>query len=281
MIAKNLMIVLGSIALITTGCSNLNLNGKQDNQTKQSEKKPQQQTAVKQNTDEKQSGSLPAPKAAQDPLSLQAIYFNEIKQVNGKNRIQNPANLLALVNKNFYLPDQYIPSDLVRPAVSFSFGNQNLEKALLRKVAAQALEKMFSDAKKAGIELFAVSGYRSFTRQKILFDAEVKHVGEEKAEQAVAVPGSSEHQSGLAMDIGSKSTNFYLTEGFSNTKEGKWLAENAHRYGFILRYPKGKEAITNYEYEPWHFRYVGEQAAAVIYEHKWSLEEYFHEVKKI
>jgi D-alanyl-D-alanine carboxypeptidase len=97
----------------------------------------------------------------------------------------------------------------------------------------------------------------------------------------VAIPGSSEHQSGLAMDIASKSTDLNLTEGFAETIEGKWLAENAHRFGFILRYPKGKEAITNYEYEPWHFRYVGEKAATVIYQHDWTLEEYFKEVKKI
>jgi D-alanyl-D-alanine carboxypeptidase len=72
-----------------------------------------------------------------------------------------------------------------------------------------------------------------------------------------------------------------LSEKFGETKEGKWLAENAHRYGFILRYPKGKESITGYKYEPWHFRYVGADAAAVIYEKKWTLEEYFNIVKKI
>lgn len=216
-----------------------------------------------------------------NPLTLEAVYFNDIKQVNGKNIIQNPSNILALVNKSYILPDRYIPEDLVRPKVAFSFGEQNLEKSYLRKDAGQALEKMFASAKDLGIELYAVSGYRSFIRQKALLDAEIHNVGEEKAIQAVAVPGSSEHQTGLAMDIGAKSTNFYLSEGFANTKEGIWLAENAHRFGFILRYPKGKEAITNYEYEPWHFRYVGVKAAEIIYKNKWTLEEYFNEVKKI
>ena len=151
----------------------------------------------------------------------------------------------------------------------------------MRKEAADALTKMFSEAKNAGIELFAVSGYRSYSRQKSYLMQKLIDVGREKADQAVAIPGSSEHQSGLAMDIASKSTNFNLDESFADTKEGKWLEENAHRFGFILRYPKGKEAITNYMYEPWHFRYVGVKAAKIIYKHNWTFEEYFNEVKKM
>jgi D-alanyl-D-alanine carboxypeptidase len=188
---------------------------------------------------------------------------------------------MALVNKNYSLPNNYIPGDLVRPNVAFSFGDQKLEKGFLRQVAATALEKMFADAKNSGIELYAVSGYRSYSRQKTIFDAEINKVGKAKAVQAVALPGSSEHQTGLAMDIASKSTNLDLTEGFAQTKEGEWLAENAHRFGFILRYPKDKEGITIYEYEPWHFRYVGVKAATIIYKHNWTLEEFFNEVRKI
>lgn len=216
----------------------------------------------------------------QNELALKSVYFNHVKKVDGKNVIQNPANILALVNKNYSLPDYYIPKDLTRPKVSFSFGDLSLEKALLRKEAADALEKMFADAKSNGIELYAVSGYRSYSRQKAVFNAEVSSIGEKKAEEAVAIPGSSEHQTGLAMDISSKTTNFNLTEGFADTAEGKWLAENAYRYGFILRYPKGKEAITVYEFEPWHFRYVGKRAAKIIYQHHWTLEEFFQHVKK-
>lgn len=83
------------------------------------------------------------------------------------------------------------------------------------------------------------------------------------------------------MDISSQSNNLNLSESFEGTKEGKWLAENADRFGYILRYPKGKEAITGYEYEPWHFRYVGEKAAKIIFEKKLTLEEYFKVVEKI
>ncbi|WP_254842777.1 D-alanyl-D-alanine carboxypeptidase family protein [Bacillus sp. MRMR6] len=222
-----------------------------------------------------------SPGQENDLLSLESIFFNEVKQVDGKNIIQNSTNTMALVNKEFYLPEDYVPEDLVRPEVPFSFGDVENDKSLMRKEAASALEKMFAEAEKAGIELFAVSGYRSYERQKILFDAETSRVGIEQAMQVVAIPGSSEHQSGLAMDISSRAVALNLVEGFADTDEGKWLAENAHRFGFILRYPKGKEQITNYIFEPWHFRYVGNKAAQIIHEYNWTLEEYFNEVKKI
>lgn len=216
-----------------------------------------------------------------NPVSLEASYFNDVKVVNGKNIIQNPKNVMILVNKQFNLPGGYEPDPLVKPAVSFSYGNLELEKSYMRQDAATALEKLFSGAKQAGIELFAVSGYRSYDRQSQVFEAEVNRVGKDKAVQAVALPGSSEHQTGLAMDISSRSANMELSEKFGETKEGKWVTENAHRYGFILRYPKGKENITGYQYEAWHFRYVGVNAATVIYEKKWTLEEYFDIVEKI
>lgn len=226
--------------------------------------------------------SKPTDPNEENVLTLESIFFNELKEVDGKNIIQNPENILALVNKQAgYLPADYIPKDLVRPNVLFSFGNEKLEKSLVRQEAASALESMFLAGKQVGIELIAVSGYRSYDRQKTIFDAEINKVGLEKAALAVAIPGQSEHQTGLSMDISSKSTNLDLTEEFGETKEGKWLAENAHIYGYILRYPKGKEGITGYQYEPWHFRYVGKTAAEIIYNNKWTLEEYFNEVKKI
>ncbi|MGG5253935.1 M15 family metallopeptidase [Neobacillus sp. SM06] len=280
---KNLLIVIGSI-VFAAGCSNLEASVFKPNQAKQQAETAEKTTQNDPGKTKNPGGEIPQKantNASQDELALPAMYFNSIKQVDGKNQIQNPTNPLVLVNKDYALPDQYVPGDLVRPNVAFSFGDQKLEQSLMRKDAAQALENMFAEAKKAGVELFAVSGYRSFNRQKTLFDAEVKKVGQQKAEQAVAVPGTSEHQSGLAMDIAGRSTNFYLTEDFTNTVEGKWLAENAYRFGFILRYPKGKEAITHYEFEPWHFRYVGVKAATIIDKHQWTLEEYFQEVKKI
>ncbi|MEK5391030.1 M15 family metallopeptidase [Margalitia sp. FSL K6-0131] len=212
-------------------------------------------------------------------LLLSPDNFNQIRVVNGIKMIENPSNILALVNKDYSLGD-YKPNDLVRPKVAFSFGNQDIEKSYMRKEAATALEQMFSTAKKDNIFLYAASGYRSYTRQKTLFDAEVANVGKDKAAQAVAIPGESEHQTGLAMDITSETENFLLTEKMGEHKEGIWLREHAHEFGFILRYPKDKVNVTKYEYEPWHFRYVGKKAAEVMYKNNWTLEEYFQHVKK-
>jgi D-alanyl-D-alanine carboxypeptidase len=228
-----------------------------------------------------QAGNKPEQRPGDSGLTLEAAYFNDIVEVNGKKEIANPDNMLALVNKVFQLPGDYEPDDLTRPDVTFAFGDQDIEKSYLRKEAADALEKMFQAAKKDGITLYASSGYRSYDRQEAIFQNEINKVGESKASEVVAVPGNSEHQTGLAMDITSQSVQLALSEEFGETKEGKWLQKNAHKYGFILRYPKGREKITGYDYEPWHFRYVGKKAAKVIYEHGWTLEEYFEHVTKI
>jgi zinc D-Ala-D-Ala carboxypeptidase len=250
----------------------------EDQQTNEPDNKPVETDKV---NDDKDDDGINVDEPSTDELTLEAAYFNIIQNADGRNVIQNPLNTLSLVNKVFGLPENYIPNDLVRPNVLFSFGEAKLEKSLMREEAAAALEKMFAGARNDGIELAAVSGYRSYGRQDTIFNAEVEKVGKEKALEAVAMPGSSEHQTGLTMDISSKTNNFNLDEQFGKTKEGVWLAHNAHEYGFILRYPKGKEGITGYMYEPWHFRYVGIKAATEIYKNKWTLEEYFDNVKKI
>lgn len=211
---------------------------------------------------------------------LESQYFNVIKQVDGNQVIENPTNLLAMVNKEFTLPGDYEPADLVKPNVEFSF-SEDVPKRYLREEAALALEELFALAKEDGIELLAVSGYRSYERQQGIYDTEKKQKGEELARQAVALPGQSEHQTGLAMDITSRSVNLEITEAFGDTAEGNWVRENAHKAGFIIRYPKGKESITGYQYEPWHLRYVGKTQANAIYKNKLTLEEYFNKVKKI
>lgn len=282
-------IAISSLALaiaMLTGCEKIDLKSIQDKVSfwDENEKEQKVDTPVNkedQVKDEEQQPSESVTEEEENPWTLESIFFNEIKEVDGRKIIQNPTNIVSLVNKEFGLPDGYAPEDLVRPNVEFSFGNQDIEKSYMRKEAAKALEDMFNGAKKSGITLYAVSGYRSYNRQTEVYDAEVSRVGEEKAVQAVAYPGNSEHQTGLAMDISSKSADFLLTEEFGETKEGKWLKENAHLYGFILRYPKGKEKITQYKFEPWHFRYVGKKSAKDIYENDWTLEEYFQVVRKI
>ncbi|MDM5229562.1 M15 family metallopeptidase [Cytobacillus sp. NJ13] len=289
---KKIIIMAGTLSLLLSGCSQLDpyLDKVQPliekipfiGEEKSLEEPPQEdESSKKEENSAEEAGNEENEEIQDDPLSLEASYFNDIKAVDGRNIIQNPDNVMVLVNKQFSLPDGYEPSKLMIPDVAFSYGKLDLEKSYMRQDAAQALEKLFTGALNEGVELFAVSGYRSFTRQSQVFEAEVNRVGKEKAVQAVAIPGSSEHQTGLTMDISSRSANLELSEEFGETNEGKWLAENAHRYGFILRYPKGKEAITGYKFEPWHFRYVGTEAAKVIYEKKWTLEEYFDIVKKI
>ncbi|NKE07319.1 M15 family metallopeptidase [Mesobacillus selenatarsenatis] len=281
---KKLLLII-ALPILLTGCSQVEpylekipyLGDKLVGQDVQED----QPTEVKESQQNTENTTQVEDKPVEEGLTLEAAYFNVVQNTDGKNVIQNPQNTMALVNKVFGLPDQYIPGDLVRPNVPFSFGDAKLEKSLMRQEAATALEKMFTGARNDGIELAAVSGYRSYGRQETLFNAEVNKVGEEKALQAVARPGSSEHQTGLTMDISSKTNNFNLNEQFGKTKEGVWLAHNAHKYGFILRYPKGKETLTGYMYEPWHFRYVGIKAATEIYENEWTLEEYFENVKKI
>lgn len=255
------IITTGAIAFILSGCS-----------TTQQESQPKEE-----NTN--QTSQQQAENQETKEWTIPSENLNKVKEEDGHNVILNPENILALVNKEYYLPSDYEPKDLIRPEVSFSFGNEDIEKSYMRKEAGEALAEMFNGAKSEGMILYASSGYRSYERQSAVFDQEVANVGEEQAEQAVAIPGSSEHQSGLAMDITSEGQNFLLTEEFGEDKEGKWLMDNAYKYGFILRYPKDKVDITQYEYEPWHYRYVGKEAAKLIKEKNWTLEEFFANVE--
>lgn len=191
--------------------------------------------------------------------------------------VKNVDDILVLVNKKRNLPSDYIPKDLTIPNVRFPFTEDNPKKNL-RKEAADALEKLFEEAEKDDIILYAVSGYRSYNRQKTLFDNKSNQVGPEAANLVVAYPGQSEHQTGLAMDVSSESANFSLEEYFEDTPEGKWLKDNAHRAGFIIRFKKDATDITGYSYEPWHIRYVGEDVAREIYERDIVLEEYLGDI---
>ncbi|MEC3656141.1 M15 family metallopeptidase [Bacillus siamensis] len=264
----SLAAALSVTAIVGTGCSISGGDSHKDTkttaQTKQSDDTSSKKTTKKEDSD----------------FVLESKYFNDIKEVNGLETIQNPTNTLALVNKTYTLPGDYKPKDLVIPKVEFSF-TEKIEKRYIRKPAADALAELFNAGKKEGYDLVAVSGYRSYDRQKVIFDNEVSLKGEKKAKEAVAYPGQSEHQTGLAMDISSKSNGYELNEAFGNTADGKWVKDHAYEYGFIIRYPKGKENVTKYEYEPWHLRYVGKKAAKAIHDHQLTLEEYFNEVKKV
>jgi zinc D-Ala-D-Ala carboxypeptidase len=188
--------------------------------------------------------------------------------------VHNPTDTLALVNKSYRFNEGYVPGDLVRVNIPFA-GSVIWEERLMRREAAEALEKLFESASKQNIQLRGISGYRSYETQRHLYYLTVRNMGVEYAENYVAYPGHSEHQSGLAMDlVGPVSYSQLSTSDFGNTKEGKWVEKNAHSFGFIIRYPEGKEKITGYNYEPWHLRYVGIEAAREIKEKGLVLEEY-------
>ena len=184
---------------------------------------------------------------------------------------------LALVNRDYALSADYEPDDLVRPDVKTTNGSA----ILMRAEAAQALEELFAAAKdEAGLTIYAVSGYRSYSTQAAIFERKIKNTGsKEKAQRLVAPPGASEHQLGLAMDL-KASPDSNLSAAFAKTKQGQWVTENAHRFGFIIRYKEEWTDITGYSYEPWHIRYVGKEHAAIIYEMDIPLETYIEALRE-
>ena len=216
------------------------------------------------------SGSL-----EKDPLVTGEELLTEDELPSRDKVITTPESIFCLVNKEYSLPADYIPADLVEPDVTFSIDYES-EKKLMRKVAADALETMFQDAAKENLELTAVSGYHSYDRQKEIYEKNLKTRGTTHTNQYSAKPGYSEHQTGLVMDISCESENFDLQESFGETPEGIWVSENAHLYGYIIRYPKDKCEITGYAYEPWHLRYVGIPMATYLYQNNMTLDEYYH-----
>jgi len=146
----------------------------------------------------------------------------------------------------------------------------------ISEVAADDLVDMFNAAENDGVELVFGSGYRSYALQKQFYDSYVTRDGQAAADRYSARPGTSEHQTGLSFDATSPSGSCHLEICFETTDQGEWLAENAYEWGYTLRYRKGKEKVTGYQYEPWHFRYVGSDLATELYEKDKTLEEFFN-----
>lgn len=222
---------------------------------------------------------VPAEKAVSMPDS--SIYdigtivdFSEGKTVSGGDAYSSFSKddwNLILVNKQHTLsPDFPV-------ALGYISGTMESDARIV-----DAWNAMKEAAAEDGVTIIVASPYRAYDRQVYLFDKKVKtHMSRglnyleayKEASQIVNIPGCSEHQTGLALDI---VTDDYtkLNEGFAKTAAGKWLAKHCHEYGFILRYPKGKEYVTSIDYEPWHFRYVGVEAATIIMEEGITLEEF-------
>ncbi len=192
-----------------------------------------------------------------------------------KEEVFNPKSTAVLVNKQYSLTENDKPDDLVLVEVPTVL--ESVEIRQLRQVAADSLKEMFDAAEEEGIILLARSGYRSYHTQAQLFRNYVDQHGEEAANRYSARPGESEHQTGLAMDVTSESVAKELTEAFGETEEGLWVKENAHHFGFIIRYPEGKESITGYIYEPWHLRYLGQELATAVYDSGLTYEEFLVE----
>ncbi len=175
---------------------------------------------------------------------------------------------LMLVNKFYHLEENFKFDDIVPISNQYAYADHSARK----KVHDQYIS-MWHAAKKEGHTLIVTSSYRDYELQDYLYNNYKNVHGEEEADTFSARPGHSEHQTGLALDIVTYGSG--LNEDFSKTKEYEWMKKNAHKYGFIIRYPKGKEHITGYMFEPWHYRYVGKDIANKIYELDITFDEYY------
>ncbi|MCL2813232.1 MAG: M15 family metallopeptidase [Oscillospiraceae bacterium] len=203
--------------------------------------------------------------------NLELAYFDAVTYVNigldfplysptAAKPAKNPGGVLVLCNKYNYLPEDFVPE---------GYKKSDGRVLSLAGEAQEQFDKMRAGAKKSGINIYIVSGYRSYAVQKQVYE-NYKRQDPKGADSYSARPGHSEHQTGLAADLNSAS----ISAHFENTKEYAWLVENAHKYGFILRYPKGREWITGYVFEPWHWRYVGVKTAEKIKELGITFDEY-------
>lgn len=188
--------------------------------------------------------------------------------------VDQPGSLWWIVNKKRPLTKGYKPEQLTVPNVTLRLGSSS-EQMRLDARAAEALPQLFNAAKSAGYSLTLASGYRSESYQTQLYNSYVAKDGQAAADRYSAKPGTSEHQTGLSLDICISNTSCNLDQSFGATEAGKWVAQHAHEYGFVVRYLNGKEAITGYEYEPWHLRYVGKDLATQLFDSGQTMEEFF------
>lgn len=191
-------------------------------------------------------------------------------------------NYDILVNKENPLDKDYIPNDLIitdKNENNFHGFNDPSQKPQISKSILPFFIVMQLTALREGHHIVIDSGYRSYEYQQIIYDKILKEHGEDYTKKYVALPGTSEHQTGLAFDVSTIKDGVYVEEFTEENPEYKWLKENSYKFGFILRYPKGKENETGYNFEPWHFRFVGLETAKYIYENDLTLETY-HQKRK-
>lgn len=205
------------------------------------------------------------PAASRDKIAARAqVFLDLILQL-----LELPEDLLILVDKEHILGKQYIPPDLINlEGYSFSLAGNKLE---LRRVIIPDLLAMVESGCEQGIELVISSAYRSYTRQELIYNYNVRSLGRKIADRESAKPGHSQHQLGTTIDFGS------IDDGFASQPAGIWLAEHGWQFGFSLSYPPDSEKITGYRYEPWHYRYIGRPGARITREFFLNEQQYFLE----
>jgi len=205
-------------------------------------------------------------------LCIVKVGGNKVNTHKPKEKIEEKQEIIKIidgiliVNKSYPLPKDYVPTDTYDEINDLDYCG-----TCINKEAYKNYESMKADANSIGLNIWIQSGYRSYNFQKELYENYVMQDGKDAADTYSARPGHSEHQTGLAFDLNT------ISDDFQYTNEGIWVNENCYKYGFILRYPKNKEHITGYKYEPWHLRYVGTNLAKELYNNgNWiTLEEYF------
>lgn len=194
-------------------------------------------------------------------LNLDLPFYTNTKEAKLTN------TFYTLVNKYNYLREDFVPNNLVELETPYA-----REGIYLVKSARDKFYELVKKASEEGLTIRAISAYRGYTYQKRLYDKYVENDGIAKADTYSARPGFSDHQTGLVVDVDNSINSF---EGFTNTKEYQWMLANSYKYGFILRYPEGKEAITGYQFESWHYRFVGVKLAKKIKASNLTFDEYF------
>lgn len=224
-----------------------------------SEEKSDETSFVKSETQVSQISENQMIQTSEETVISEAVSETVVQQVQAEVQTESSENGngvteltyidgILIANKTYALPSDYDPG--VDPE------------------AMAAFEEMQKAAYSAGCNIYISSGYRSYERQNEIYNRYVARDGQAAADTYSARPGHSEHQTGLAFDLNT------IDSSFANTAEGKWVAQNCHKYGFIIRYTKEKEAVTGYMYEPWHIRYLGVETATAVYESGLCLEEY-------
>lgn len=200
-----------------------------------------------------------------EPVYIQLPNATKIKAI--REDFNKSNSLWFYVSKKNNAPAAYIPDNLINPNLP-SAGNFTLRSDIV-----PFLIEMFKQGQEEGVNLKIGSAYRSYDYQTSLFNSNAQKYGVAITNQTIALPGQSEHQLGLAVDLVSNDNSCYIETCFESQKEGLWLASNSYKYGFVLRYPKDKETVTGYSYEPWHFRFVGIDLSSALFESKLTFDE--------